>query len=115
MLNKVSSIEKSMMRYFIETYAFNGSGEMKASIDTILQPWVKAKSEYLFNLFGKELILSRDITYVRSEDEIIGEMSRILFNRESSSYSFIKNMQALTLPGGAFKNQPEVVPILTQQ
>ena len=113
MLNKVSSIEKSMMRYFIETYAFNGSGEMKASIDTILQPWVEAKSEYLFNLFGKELILSRDITYVRSEDEIIGEMSRILFNRESSSYSFIKNMQALTLPGGAFKNQSEVFDLIS--
>lgn len=73
MIELLTDEELDMMDSWRQYYAFSTSassyGDCK-SMDKILQPWARAKSEHLAQLFGGELILSKDISYSRSVENL---------------------------------------------
>jgi hypothetical protein len=67
MINRISENEKEMIRSYIENYAEGGAG---APVDVILKPWEENKSEYLVKMFPESLILEKEISYEKGEDEL---------------------------------------------
>ena len=65
LLEKLSSDEKDMLIDYIESYGFfeGSGGDVKAPFDYLFRFWDTNKSKYLSNMFGGELILSREISY----------------------------------------------------
>jgi len=58
----------------------------EVSEEVLLQPWRKAKGEYLMQLFGDQLILERPFTYRRGEDELRNDMSNFLDRNIAMSF-----------------------------
>lgn len=56
--------------------------------DYLLRFWREAKSEYLYDLMGQELILSKRFTYERDTDELIEELE----NLASEHYRFYNTL-----------------------
>ena len=54
--------------------AGNTDGECCKDTAHLLRFWRAAKEEYLYELLGHELILSKPFTYERAYDEMFGEM-----------------------------------------
>lgn len=73
LIERLASDELDMLDSWRQYYAFSTSassyGDCKP-MDKILQPWARAKSEHLAQLFGGELILSKDISYSRSVENL---------------------------------------------
>jgi hypothetical protein len=76
MIEKISSVEKEMMEFYIDEYA--NKANRTVNIDYILRVWDKAKSEYLNEIFKDNLILTKEIEYVMEEDELFDEMDKKL-------------------------------------
>lgn len=90
LLEYLSGKEKEMIVRYIEAYAFHSgerSNEIVAPLDHILRFWDKAKQKYLFPMFGNELILKREINYVKESGELCNEMYRALF--ENRHHEFV--------------------------
>lgn len=81
-LNKLSQDEKTMLMSYIENYAFSGAegGEVKASFDHLFRLWDASKSEYLFNIFGQELILQKNIVYKKTMEDLEDGLTNALFS-----------------------------------
>lgn len=63
----------------VDAYGSKEYGERTVSGHHLLRFWSDAKSQYLFKLFGgKDLILSKTITFERSEDQLRGEMASMV-------------------------------------
>lgn len=84
----LSTLEKDMIQHYIESYAFRGDGHhhMAASVDHVLRYWDDAKSSYLFRMFGNQLILSKDIEYLKDESELLDEMWHAAYGDYSSVF-----------------------------
>lgn len=86
LLEKLSSDEKNMLIDYIESYGFSGGseGSVKASFDYLFRFWDANKSEYLANMFGGELILSKEISYKRDIEDLIDDLNCRLYKDSSS-------------------------------
>ena len=86
LLEKLSSDEKNMLIDYIESYGFSGGseGSVKASFDYLFRFWDTNKSEYLANMFGGELILSKEISYKRDIEDLIDDLNCRLYKDSSS-------------------------------
>ena len=76
MLDKIFDEEKDMIDYYIDTYAVEYEGydrSRQTSTATILKVWEKEK-ENLYNMFGKQLILSKDYQYKESRNDLIDKL-----------------------------------------
>lgn len=60
----------------------------KADVETILKPWADNKSEFLWDLLDKQLILSKDISYKVPEDQLVHDM----INAVDRHKKFIRNL-----------------------
>ena len=74
-LSKLSFEELEMIRKYIIAYGDsdaegNVNPDNVAPMQTILAPWNEAKNEMLFDLFGKELILSKEVEFIMGETEL---------------------------------------------
>lgn len=89
LLEYLSGKEKEMIVRYIETYAFHSehNGGITAPLDHILRFWDKAKQQYLFPMFGEQLILKKEINYVKDAGELSNEMYRAVF--ENCRHEFI--------------------------
>ena len=76
LIEKLSIEEKQQIKDYIQAYAAQNDfpNERMASIDTILEPWDKAKSLYLYHLFGERFILEKEVEFSQSLEEKISEM-----------------------------------------
>ena len=74
--DKISEREKNQFQEAVRDYVndFSYVHSKQGNIKDILQPWNSAKSEYLFKMFGNDLILSRDISYALTTEELEGKM-----------------------------------------
>lgn len=92
LFNELSLIEKSAMNKYIELYAFNGGDKVlnsrRAPLTTILAPWEKAKSKYLYKMLGNNLILRKPITINRPEGELEERLSELRSDSSSAFYKF---------------------------
>ena len=60
---------------------------------SILREWDRRKSEYLYKLFGDELIISKKIAYVKSYEELQDELSAMMQSYSSYGRAGIKSIQ----------------------
>lgn len=94
-MDKLSVAEKSMLLAYIENYGFaeGGGGTVKTSIEHLLRFWDTNKSKYLFQMFGNELILNREIVYKKSVEDLKDELDNVLYgweHRDTPAYNFTK-------------------------
>ena len=98
MLNLITDKEKRMMMNYISDYAVKGETVTKmADFNHIFRFWEKAKSKYLFNLFGGKLILETDMTFTDPNRLVERELEQVMYGtdgirNEAISY-FIGNIR----------------------
>ena len=104
LLEKITDEELEMITTYRENYAFHTSATYYghysfADSREVLREWASAKQE-LFKLFGENLILKKDFTYERSNDQLMDEFTKYFFNKEDNVVSFYKEykkeMRSLT-------------------
>lgn len=71
---KLPEKEVEMIDNYISTYASEGNYERVASIKYLLRIWDSAKSEYLYDMLGQNFILSKQIEFNKSYNDIIKEL-----------------------------------------
>ena len=98
MLNLITENEKRMMMNYISDYAVKAEPVTKmADFDYIFRLWEKAKSEYLFNLFGGKLILETDMSFANPDKLVEKELDRAIYGfgdaKNEDIASFIENIR----------------------
>lgn len=101
MIDKISLEEKAIMEKYIYQYISRDVPKEgnRASIDYILRFWDHNK-ESLFNLFNRNLILSKRVSYVKDYDELYDDMSNVIFHdphRDEKVKEFIRSYRALEI------------------
>ena len=76
MINRISENEKDMIKGYITDYS---EGGFSAPVEHILEPWANNK-QYLSKMFPESLILEKEISYEKDEDEILDDISDKLTN-----------------------------------
>ena len=88
LIEKLSAEELEMMdvyrKYNAWSYESYNHNNNYAPMTSILREWDRRKSEYLYKLFGDELIISKKIAYVKSYEELQDELSAMM--QSYSSY-----------------------------
>lgn len=99
-IDLLSIEELNMLKDYIEAYAGPDGGycDMKADIKYVLRCWNEAKQYLLDSVFGDKLILSKDIEYTESENNIADNMRSFLLDYRSSNYddeagSFVERLK----------------------
>ena len=89
LLKYVTETEKEVIGRYIDDYA---EVPLNVSVDKILQPWAKNK-ETLFPLFADTLILEKDVTYVKGEDELLEDIYHQLIDnpKDEVVYNFVNS------------------------
>lgn len=99
----LSENELTMMDNWRNWYAYSNeasaSNNVFVSTHTILHEWNKAKNDHLAKLFGNELILTKNITYLKDTDTLMDEMEAMtdLWNgrsygrKERQGFQFYSN------------------------
>lgn len=78
MINLITPEEKDAMRLYIYNY---GTYEKEPDMDAFLQNWSENK-QYLFNLFGNQLILKKEIDYTKNIKEYNSELNHLMFDSD---------------------------------
>ena len=100
MLNLISEKEKEMMIDYIEEYAFHnyrGNGEVTSDFNHIFRFWDKAKQKYLRQIFGDKLILEKEVSLVKSIDDLAGEIERELYDDNEIIDDFVYAVRSVDL------------------
>lgn len=86
MKNLITPEEYSFMDRYRQDYASNNEAycnwDNQIPIRNILTPWEKAKSNYLFKLFGDKLILSKEFIFEKPFSELEDEMADMLYGNQ---------------------------------
>ena len=71
LVEKLSAEDRAAIQRYIHLFSMRDDlpGYSMAPLEHILRFWDKAKSEYLYHLFGEKFILEKEIEFVQSEDE----------------------------------------------
>lgn len=73
--------DKNLIDFWRKENVGNTHGKW-CDIDTLLQPWESAKSQYLYKLLGEKLQISKPISYSLPENEIKENLSSSLYNSQ---------------------------------
>ena len=94
LMDKITQAERQAMYDFITENAFysHSNEENRASIEKVLQYWESAKSESLYKMFEENLILSKEIDYSMSVEELSMSMENDLFEEHDDFISQILNL-----------------------
>lgn len=70
----------------ITAHAFDGSPkkEYRQPVEKILEPWQTAKSQFLYRMFGEQLILSKEIEFAKSADMLEEQIAEEMFDSRSA-------------------------------
>ena len=81
MLEKITSMEKEMIKHYISSYAdVAHHPNPRADVDTILAPWAAAKGEYLSTIFKDNLIIQSPVEFLEDEFEIEEKITKNLLS-----------------------------------
>lgn len=105
-MKKLSAEECAQIENFISDYAFydSSSNPRRAGLQKILAPWVDAKSNYLYRMFGEQLILTKDISYSMGVEELADEICSEVIGYNRSGSTFIKEFNHLVEWGGRYEH-----------
>lgn len=79
----LTQLDKDKIQSYITDLASEHNADKgRASVEHLLAPWNKAKSEYLEKLFGQNLIITKDIQYKEGEQELWAKMREFINNDE---------------------------------
>lgn len=105
LFDKLSTEDKNKIDFYLKNYVSDIDGNNPdrgdfSQLSYILRVWDSDKAN-LFNLFGKELILSRNYEYTRSENEIVASLrenqkTQNFFNTLFSTYSRSKKIRRIS-------------------
>ena len=100
MIDRISENEKNMMRSYIKDYS---EGGLSAPIEHILEPWANNK-QYLSKMFPESLILEKEISYEKGEDEILDNISDELTNNwaDTEIRDFVRNWKDTFYPSWGY-------------
>lgn len=76
-LEALTEQDLELIDFYRGAYAPSSDGDCSNSfcdVKYLLREWDYAKSQHLFQMFGERLTLSREIEYVKSQDELDAEM-----------------------------------------
>lgn len=79
LVTKLSKEELKMVESYIDKYATRGEAYRTAGAEYILRVWDEAKSEYLYNMFGDQFILSRDVEFKKGSEEMSNELDEVIY------------------------------------
>ena len=84
MINMITAEEKEIIDLYRATYAFSYGAHKTpnatfASCEHFLRLWQEAKSNHLIRMFDNNLILERDFSYSRSDDEILEDINKMFY------------------------------------
>ena len=74
MYNRISELDKDRISNYISRMCCNS----RISLKELLTPWAEAKSEYLGNLFGNDLIIKKEISFKEGYEEIYERYKNII-------------------------------------
>lgn len=84
--NMLSEKDKSNLEYWINEFSGSEDGysvrssNPKAPLEHILRVWESEKEEYLFKMFGNQLILEKDIHFKKGVDNLCEDLSKFVSN-----------------------------------
>ena len=81
---------RSAVKEWVYDYSNNEPKEIMAPMDKILAPWNEAKNQYLFKMFGNELMITKPICYKKAEKDIVSEIKDKIFN---SNLEFVREIR----------------------
>ena len=82
MLNKITYEEYEMLESWRDWYGFNSDGgttKYKVPVRTVLKEWEKS-NQNLYKLLGNNLIISKEVEYIKSGEELHRDMSDMMLN-----------------------------------
>lgn len=90
LVDQINATELKMIGDYIDSYAINTY--RTASTEHILRVWDKAKSDYLYHMFGNQFILSKPIEFRREAEELTEELEHKIgrYGENYKAYSFIE-------------------------
>lgn len=90
LVDQINSTELKMIEQYIDNYAINT--HRTASVEYILRVWDKAKSDYLYNMFEHQFILSKPIEFHRGLEEMAEELENKVgrYGENYRAYRFIE-------------------------
>ena len=100
--DKLSQEELITIEKWITQCAFDGdpNKEYRNPVTDILQPWSSAKSRYLYQVMGQELILTKEIEYSKGAEELEEQIDDTLFaydyDKGESVFEFVTAYNELT-------------------
>lgn len=88
MFSLLSENDRKMMEYYIANYATDGSRRAPAELKHLLRFWEDAKSDYLFRMFGEQLMVSKDVVIQQDVEEIEYAIDKAIFGWGAPSREF---------------------------
>ena len=77
-----------------------------ADVNHVLRFWDINKSEYLYKLLGNQLIVSKPISFTKSDDELYGDLETFMYdNRAFLRLFFSALLEALSLKRLSYDNE----------
>ena len=83
LFNEIHSEEVEMIETYIDYYATTDEMDAVRTKDAeyLLREWDRAKSQYLSKMFGDKLILSKDVVFKATDEQLRIEMEHKLYNQ----------------------------------
>ena len=100
LFDKITPEARETIQWYVRNYA-----DWNTHLDAagIVKFWEQYKSQYLFRLFGEQLILSKEVTYKKDINELEDELDEALFWYESKGYKFVQAFKQLMAQGGIYQ------------
>ena len=94
LFNEIHNEEVEMIETYIDYYATTDEMDAVRTKDAkyLLREWDRAKSQYLSKMFGNKLILSKDVVFKATDDQLRIEMERKLYNHYSDINELLREI-----------------------
>lgn len=85
LFNYITKEEQEMIDWYRNSFsnAYSNSSNEKVELRKILQPWEDSKGD-LFKLLGNNLIISKEVNYKKSNDELVENFEDRLYSRDET-------------------------------
>ena len=104
LVEKIPDLEQDMIERYIYDYAVRDDDYLKGSfagVDYVLRHWSAAKSQYLYKLFGEQLILKKKISYDKDSYKIRSEIYDFMWNSYGIGNKFVNAFSSPSLKNPA--------------
>ena len=88
LINKIAAHELNMFDSWRADYVLNDSNGIVAPVEKVLKLWEKGKQN-LFTLFGGHLMLTKEVSFAKSQDELSRNMDDAIHGYGSAARTFV--------------------------